>query len=148
MLITMLHSVAFRCTGKSRRLPFRGDGSYLLLALAKNIAILGSTGSIGCNTLDVIERLGTGFRAVAISGHSRTDKLLEQVRRHRPAAVGITSSGVLADSAEGDIAEMRRLGAQIYRGAQSLIEIVERRCGRARRWRWRIKNRSCWAGRC
>jgi 1-deoxy-D-xylulose-5-phosphate reductoisomerase len=112
--------------GGGRRLPFRGAGTYLRSALAKNIAILGSTGSIGCNTLDVIERLGSGFRAVAISGHSRTDKLLEQVRRHRPAAVAITSSGAIGDSAEADIAEMRRLGAEVYRGAGALVEIVER----------------------
>jgi 1-deoxy-D-xylulose-5-phosphate reductoisomerase len=109
-----------------RRLPFRGAGSYLLPALAKNIAILGSTGSIGCNALEVIERLGEGYRAVAISGHSRTDKLLEQVRKHRPRAVGITSAGPLAEGAEGDITEMRRLGAEIYRGEGALVEIVER----------------------
>src|SRR5688572_467062 len=55
----------------------------------KRIAILGSTGSIGCNALDVIEHLGAGFRAVALSAHSQTKKLLEQVRRHRPAAVAV-----------------------------------------------------------
>ena len=94
--------------------------------MAKNIAILGSTGSIGCNTLDVIDRLGEGYRAVAISGHSRTDKLLEQVHRHRPRAVGITSDEPMRDGAEADIAEMRRLGAEVYRGPGAMVEIVER----------------------
>ncbi|HEX4125610.1 MAG TPA: 1-deoxy-D-xylulose-5-phosphate reductoisomerase [Tepidisphaeraceae bacterium] len=94
--------------------------------MAKNIAILGSTGSIGCNTLEVIDRLGTDFRAVAISGHSRTGKLLEQVRRHRPRAVGITSTASLPEGAEADIAEMRRLGAEVYFGQSALVEIVER----------------------
>ena len=58
--------------------------------MPKRIAILGSTGSIGCNALDVVQSLGSPYRAVAISGHTRTDKLLEQVRQHRPAAVAIT----------------------------------------------------------
>jgi len=49
--------------------------------LRKNIAILGSTGSIGCNALDVVEKLGPPYRAVALSAHSQTQKLVEQVAR-------------------------------------------------------------------
>jgi len=48
--------------------------------LPKRVAILGSTGSIGCNALDVIENLGPSHRAVAISAHRQTEKLIEQVR--------------------------------------------------------------------
>ena len=57
--------------------------------MPKRVAILGSTGSIGCNALDVIEGLGPGYRAVALSAHRQADKLLEQARRHRPAAVAL-----------------------------------------------------------
>src|SRR5687768_11621748 len=58
---------------------------------AQRIAILGSTGSIGCNALEVIDSLaGDGYRAVALSAHRQGDKLLEQVRRYRPAAVALT----------------------------------------------------------
>src|SRR4051812_3776292 len=57
--------------------------------LPKRIAILGSTGSIGCNALEVIEALGPDYQAVALAGHRSTDKLIEQVRRHRPAAVSL-----------------------------------------------------------
>lgn len=58
--------------------------------MTKRIAILGSTGSIGCNTLEVIEHLGPPYRVTALSGHKQIDKLLEQVQRHRPAAVAVT----------------------------------------------------------
>ena len=51
-----------------------------LFVLAKRIAILGSTGSIGRNGLEVIEHLGADYRAVALSARSQVDKLVEQVR--------------------------------------------------------------------
>ncbi len=90
--------------------------------MRKNIAILGSTGSIGCNALEVVEALGAPYRAIAISGHSRTDKLLEQVRRHRPAVVAITDDN--ADDA--NIAEIRQLGATVLRGPHALVDLVQR----------------------
>jgi 1-deoxy-D-xylulose-5-phosphate reductoisomerase len=90
--------------------------------LRKNIAILGSTGSIGCNALEVIESLGPPYRAAAISGHRQTDKLLEQVRRHRPSAVAVTDER--AD--ESHLAEMRKLGVQVYRGPAAMVELVQR----------------------
>lgn len=95
---------------------------YSLFPLRKNIAILGSTGSIGCNALDVIESLGGPYRAVALSGHRQTDKLLEQVRRHRPPAIAVTDGE--ADDANLD--EIRRLGVRIYRGPEAMVELVQR----------------------
>jgi 1-deoxy-D-xylulose-5-phosphate reductoisomerase len=89
--------------------------------LSKRIAILGSTGSIGCNALEVISHLGDGYRAVALSARSQTQKLLEQVRQHRPAAVSVS------DEADADCCrEIERLGAKIYRGPDGLIEMVRR----------------------
>ena len=64
--------------------------------MGKRIAILGSTGSIGTNTLDVIEHLGPPYQVVALSAHSQSDKLLEQVHRFKPAAVAITHVGQCA----------------------------------------------------
>ncbi len=51
---------------------------------AKNVAILGSTGSIGRNTLEVIEQCDGRFRAVGLSAHTRLAELVEQARRFRP----------------------------------------------------------------
>jgi 1-deoxy-D-xylulose-5-phosphate reductoisomerase len=58
---------------------------------AKRIAVLGSTGSIGVSTLDLIERLPGRFRVVALAGGSNVDLLAEQTRRFRPAVVAIGS---------------------------------------------------------
>ncbi|MEA2709000.1 MAG: 1-deoxy-D-xylulose-5-phosphate reductoisomerase [Phycisphaerales bacterium] len=89
--------------------------------MPKRIAILGSTGSIGCNALEVIEHLGADYRAVALSARTQTKKLLEQVKRHEPAAVAV------AQDADGDCCrEMERLGAKIYRGPGGLIQMVQR----------------------
>jgi 1-deoxy-D-xylulose-5-phosphate reductoisomerase len=52
--------------------------------LTKNIAILGSTGSIGRQALQVIESLGRGYRVVALTAGSNSKLLEEQVRRFKP----------------------------------------------------------------
>ena len=50
----------------------------------RRIAILGSTGSIGINTLDVIRRNPSVFKAVALSTNSNTGILQRQIREFRP----------------------------------------------------------------
>jgi 1-deoxy-D-xylulose-5-phosphate reductoisomerase len=90
----------------------------------KRIAILGSTGSIGRNTLEVIKHLGADYRAIALSGHRQTSELLEQVRRHRPAAVAVTDEAAAADPRILD--ELRLGGAQVYVGEHGLVEVVSR----------------------
>lgn len=53
----------------------------------KNITILGSTGSIGQSTIDVILRHPDRFRVHALSGHRRMEKLAEQAHQTRPDCV-------------------------------------------------------------
>ncbi|HEY3325922.1 MAG TPA: 1-deoxy-D-xylulose-5-phosphate reductoisomerase [Novimethylophilus sp.] len=50
----------------------------------QNITVLGATGTIGVNTLDVIARHPQRFRAYALTANSRFEPLLEQCRRFRP----------------------------------------------------------------
>jgi 1-deoxy-D-xylulose-5-phosphate reductoisomerase len=88
----------------------------------QRIAILGSTGSIGVNTLDVIESLGADFRAVALSAHSQGEALLEQAQRHRPAAVALTCD----EPDESICSKLAALGARVYRGADGMVEVVRR----------------------
>jgi len=64
--------------------------------LPKRIAILGSTGSIGANALDVIEHLGPDYQVAALSAHSQSRKLLEQIARYGPRAVAVTDPAALA----------------------------------------------------
>jgi 1-deoxy-D-xylulose-5-phosphate reductoisomerase len=59
---------------------------------AKGLAILGSTGSIGCNTLRVVETLGAErFRVVALGAGRNVEKLSEQVARYGPELVSVES---------------------------------------------------------
>jgi len=88
----------------------------------KRIAILGATGSIGTSALDVIAHLGEPYHAVAMSAHRQADKLLEQVRRHRPTAVGLAEEG----SSRALRDELKSLGAQVYLGPAGLVEMVQR----------------------
>ncbi len=88
------------------------------------VAILGSTGSIGESTLDVVARHPDRFRLVAIGANRNVAKLAEQIARHRP------DYAALAD--ETAAAELRSLLAQrgasgptrILAGPQSLTEIA------------------------
>jgi 1-deoxy-D-xylulose-5-phosphate reductoisomerase len=58
---------------------------------SKGVAILGSTGSIGCNTLRVIEALGDRFRIVALGAGHNIEVLAGQVARHLPELVSVES---------------------------------------------------------
>jgi 1-deoxy-D-xylulose-5-phosphate reductoisomerase len=49
-----------------------------------NLTILGATGTIGVNTLDVVARHPDRFRIIALTGATQLDKLAEQCRRFRP----------------------------------------------------------------
>lgn len=62
----------------------------------KHIAILGATGSIGTQSLEVMEEQ-EGFRAFALSAHSNTSLLEQQVRKHRPRFACVTDENKAAD---------------------------------------------------
>jgi 1-deoxy-D-xylulose-5-phosphate reductoisomerase len=57
------------------------------------VAVLGSTGSIGCSTLTVLDRHRDRFRVVALTAHSNADLLREQAKRWAPAYVGLVNGG-------------------------------------------------------
>src|ERR1044071_3000785 len=64
----------------------------------KGIAILGSTGSIGCNTLRVVESFGAErFRVVALGAGRNMERLAEQVGRHQPELVAVESEECAAE---------------------------------------------------
>ncbi|WP_051207462.1 1-deoxy-D-xylulose-5-phosphate reductoisomerase [Saccharospirillum impatiens] len=48
------------------------------------VTVLGSTGSVGCNTLDVISRHPDRFGVFALSGHRNIELLAQQIEQHRP----------------------------------------------------------------
>lgn len=55
----------------------------------KQITILGSTGSIGQNSLEVIRHLGEGYRVVALAVHSQIDRLEQQIHAFNPEVVAV-----------------------------------------------------------
>lgn len=57
----------------------------------KNIVILGSTGSIGTNTLDIVDRFPQEFRVIGLTAGSNDDKLEAQIRRFRPAFAALAN---------------------------------------------------------
>lgn len=62
------------------------------------IAILGSTGSIGCNTLRVVESLGSErFRVVALGAGGNVQKLADQVAKHLPEVVSVATETAAHD---------------------------------------------------
>ncbi len=61
------------------------------------VAILGSTGSIGRQALDVLGRLEDRFRVVALAAGRNADLLAAQARRFRPKAVAVAAGNLAAD---------------------------------------------------
>ena len=58
----------------------------------KNITILGSTGSIGTQTLQVIEKLKPAFNVFALTANKNADLLIEQALKHKPELVVIVDN--------------------------------------------------------
>jgi 1-deoxy-D-xylulose-5-phosphate reductoisomerase len=93
--------------------------------MARGIVILGSTGSIGRNALNVIEALGPDYRVVGLSAHSSVELLAQQTRRYKPRFVAITNS----DCAGRFRALVDGLDVRVFSGPESLAELA--RCDEA-----------------
>ena len=59
----------------------------------KKIGILGSTGSVGSQALEIINEYPENFELVFISGHTDVKKLLEQKGKYRPKYICISDDG-------------------------------------------------------
>ena len=62
----------------------------------KTLVILGSTGSIGTNTLDIVERFPDEFRVAGLSAATNDEKLEEQIRRFKPRMVALSNESAAA----------------------------------------------------
>src|SRR3989338_11110159 len=61
---------------------------------AKNVVILGSTGSIGINTLKVISRFPGQFRVVGLTAYNNLELLKDQVRKFKPKYLAVRHDGI------------------------------------------------------
>ena len=87
----------------------------------KQIAILGSTGSIGTQALQVIEEHPDLYETYALTANNQVELLAEQARKFMPAAVVIANESKYAQLKE----LLADLPIQVYAGADALCEIVE-----------------------
>ena len=86
------------------------------------LTILGSTGSIGESTLDVVSRHPEKFRVFALAGHKQVEKLAAQCRTFRPEYAVVAD----AEYAARLEALLKRDGAatQVLHGAQALVDVA------------------------
>ena len=87
----------------------------------KQIAILGSTGSIGTQALQVIEEHPDLYETYALTANNQVELLAEQARKFMPAAVVIANEAKYLQLKE----MLADLPIQVYAGADALCEIVE-----------------------
>ena len=89
--------------------------------MKKQIAILGSTGSIGTQALQVIEEHPDLYEAYALTANNRVDLLIEQARKFMPEAVVIANEEKYLQLKEA----LSDLPIKVYAGADALSQIVE-----------------------
>jgi 1-deoxy-D-xylulose-5-phosphate reductoisomerase len=85
----------------------------------KNIVLLGSTGSIGTSTVKVAEDLPDKIRLLALGAGNNSELLLEQTRKHKPAAISIFDPAKAKEL-------QNALGAstQVFSGEEGLIKLA------------------------
>ncbi len=88
----------------------------------KRLAILGSTGSIGANTLAVVDRHPDRFEVVALSADRQVDRLFDQCRRYRPRFAAMADAAAAAQL-RSKVRESR-LDCEVLSGAQALDQIA------------------------
>ena len=86
------------------------------------LTILGSTGSIGESTLDVVSRHPEKFRVFALAGHRQVDKLAAQCKQFRPeyAVVGDAGHAAKLDKK----LKQEGISTQVLYGSQALIDVA------------------------
>lgn len=90
--------------------------------MKKQICILGSTGSIGTQALDVIQQHSDRYEVYCLTANNRYEMLAEQARKFRPAAVVIANE-THYESLKLLLADLPDI--KVYAGAKAIDEIVE-----------------------
>ena len=85
----------------------------------KNLCLLGSTGSIGKQTIDIIKRHGE-YKITSLSAKSRIDDLEQQIEEFKPKKVCVydeTKAGILAG-------RLKNNSTEVLSGMEGLLEIA------------------------
>ena len=86
----------------------------------KKISLLGSTGSIGVNTLDVVERNPESFQILAMSAGSNVDLFAEQIRKFKPRVVALFDTQKISTLKE----QVVDLDVEILSGEEGIFEVA------------------------
>ncbi len=88
----------------------------------KKVAILGSTGSIGCSALAVADAYPDRVQVIGLAAGENAARFAEQVKRHRPRAIAMSTAAALADARAviGDEARFDREAS----GAEGLVAVA------------------------
>ena len=85
----------------------------------KNVVLLGSTGSIGTSTIKVADDLPDQIRLIGLAAGNNVDLLLEQARKHKPAAVSVSDS-----SKAKELQNLLGTTAEVFSGNDGLIKLA------------------------
>ncbi|MDR0270045.1 1-deoxy-D-xylulose-5-phosphate reductoisomerase [Paenibacillus sp.] len=85
----------------------------------KKISVLGSTGSVGTQTLDVVAKHSEHFQIEGLAAGNNTDLLLEQIQQFQPRKVSVATRE-LAERIKTEVP----VGTEVYYGDEGLIEIA------------------------
>jgi 1-deoxy-D-xylulose-5-phosphate reductoisomerase len=91
---------------------------------AQGIAILGSTGSIGCSTMSVVESFQDGrFRVVALAAGRNVARLAEQVAQHRPELVAVEDEEC-AERLREELSRRKVAAPRLAVGEAGMVEVA------------------------
>jgi 1-deoxy-D-xylulose-5-phosphate reductoisomerase len=85
----------------------------------KNVVLLGSTGSIGTSTIKVADDLPDQIRLIGLAAGNNIDLLLEQTRKHKPAAISISDP-----SKAKELQDILGTSAEVYSGDKGLLKLA------------------------
>jgi 1-deoxy-D-xylulose-5-phosphate reductoisomerase len=88
----------------------------------RSVTILGATGSIGCNTVDLLGRHPDRFSIEAITGYANITRLVEQARLLKPRLAVIADETKYAELKEA----LSGTGVEVAAGADAVVEAAER----------------------
>ena len=90
--------------------------------MKKRLSILGSTGSIGVNTLEVVSQLKDEFDIIYLSTNKNTDLLLQQIKKFNPKTVSVANEPASYKIKD----QLNSMGIELLTGRNGLLELAQR----------------------
>ena len=90
--------------------------------MLKTLSILGSTGSIGVNALEVISNLENCFKVKYLSTYKNVDLLVSQIKKHKPKAVAVVDE----TAAKKIKSTLDAMGIKLLAGRVGLLDLSQR----------------------